>query len=139
MGRWKTRREERRITARSIHARLMANVPTFTTYTTRRRCAAHGAQVRGRQASAGATENIKGAIVITQQKFIAELRMLRTRAKEVGLPIAANMIGRAIEVCESERDPGLFFESRPRRIGVEKGGHESNENSLHLPRRYVDP
>src|SRR5262249_41944529 len=104
MGRWKTRREERRITARSIHARLMANVPTFTTYTTRRRCAAHGAQVRGRQASAGATENIKGAIVITQQKFIAELRMLRTRAKEVGLPIAANMIGRAIEVCESERD-----------------------------------
>jgi hypothetical protein len=82
----------------------MANVPTFTTYTTRRRCAAHGAQVRGRQASAGATENIKGAIVITQQKFIAELRMLRTRAKEVDLPIAANMIGRAIEVCESERD-----------------------------------
>jgi len=34
MGRWKTRREERGITARSIHARLMANVPTFTTYTT---------------------------------------------------------------------------------------------------------
>jgi hypothetical protein len=42
--------------------------------------------------------------VITQQKFIAELRMLRTRAKELGLPITANMIGRAIEVCEGERD-----------------------------------
>jgi len=42
--------------------------------------------------------------VITLQKFIAELRMLQTRAKELGLPITANMIGRAIEVCEGERD-----------------------------------
>jgi len=63
MGRWKTRREERRITAR-----------------------------------------IEGAPVITPQKFIAELRMLWTRAKELGLPITANMIGRAIEVCECERN-----------------------------------
>ena len=37
------------------------------------------------------------------------------------------------------RKLGLFFESRLRRIGVEKDGHEHNENSLHFPRRYVDP
>ena len=30
--------------------------------------------------------------------------MLWTRAKELGLPITANMIGRAIEVCECERN-----------------------------------
>src|SRR5262249_19135864 len=46
--------------------------------------------------------------MITPQKFIAELRMLRTRAKELGLPITANMIGRAIEVCEVERDGDLL-------------------------------
>jgi len=44
-----------------------------------------------------------GAPVITQQKFVAELQMLRTRAKELGLPITANMIGIALDVCESER------------------------------------
>ena len=41
--------------------------------------------------------------MITQQKFVAELQMLRTRAEELGLPITANVIGRAIEVCERER------------------------------------
>jgi hypothetical protein len=50
-----------------------------------------------------ASQNSEGAPVITPQKFIAELRMLRTRAKELGLPITADMIGRAIEVCERER------------------------------------
>jgi hypothetical protein len=57
------------------------------------------------------TENGEGAPVITPQKFIAELRMLRTRAKELGLPITADMIGRAIEVCERERDGRLFLQS----------------------------
>src|SRR5215472_17833476 len=28
------------------------------------------------------------------------------------------------------RKPGLFFELRPRRTGMEKDGHEHNENSL---------
>ena len=46
--------------------------------------------------------------MITPQKFIAELRMLRTRAKELGLPITANRIGRVIEVCESERAGDLL-------------------------------
>ena len=41
--------------------------------------------------------------MITPQKFIAELRMLQTRAKELGLPITADMMGRVIEVCERER------------------------------------
>jgi len=44
-----------------------------------------------------------GAPVITHQKFVAELQVLRTRATELGLPITANMIGIAIDVCESER------------------------------------
>ena len=35
------------------------------------------------------------------------------------------------------RKPGLFFESRLRRIGIEKARHEHNENSLHFPRRHV--
>ena len=51
--------------------------------------------------------------MITPQKFIAELRMLRTRAKELGLPATANMIGRAIEVCDGERD-GDFLTVRRR-------------------------
>ena len=46
----------------------------------------------------------KVAPVITPQEFIAQLRLLWTRAKELGLPVTANMIGRAIEVCERERD-----------------------------------
>ena len=51
--------------------------------------------------------------MITPQKFIAELRMLRSRAKELGLPITASIIGRAIEVCEGERD-GDFLTVRRR-------------------------
>ena len=50
--------------------------------------------------------------MITPQKFIAELRMLRTRAKELGLPITANMIGRAIEACEGEQDGDFFTFTR---------------------------
>ena len=44
-----------------------------------------------------------GAPVITQQKFVAELQMLRTRAKELGLPITANMIGIALDAASRER------------------------------------
>jgi hypothetical protein len=33
--------------------------------------------------------------------------------------------------------PGLFFESRLRRIGIEKARHEHIENSLHFPRRHA--
>jgi hypothetical protein len=50
--------------------------------------------------------------VITLQKFIAELQMLRTRAKELGLPITAHMIGRVIEVCERERGGDFFTVKR---------------------------
>jgi len=56
--------------------------------------------------------------MITQQKFIAELQMLRTRAKELGLPITANMIGRAIEVCEAERDGDLLTVRRIEELEV---------------------
>jgi hypothetical protein len=28
--------------------------------------------------------------------------------------------------------------AKPRKIGVEKGGHVHDENSFHLPRRYMD-
>src|SRR5262249_59884113 len=37
------------------------------------------------------------------------------------------------------RKPGLFFESRLRRIGMEKARNEHIQNSLHFPRRYLDP
>src|SRR5262249_9359736 len=56
--------------------------------------------------------------MITPQKFIAELQMLRTRAKELGLPITANMIGRAIEVCEVERDGDLLTVRRIEELEV---------------------
>ena len=108
MGRWKTRREERRITARSIHG------PTYGQRADLHDLHHPAKMRRSRCASKGATcvcwrcGNIEGAPVITPQKFIAELRMLRTRAKELGLPITANMIGRAIEVCESERAGDLL-------------------------------
>jgi hypothetical protein len=64
--------------------------------------------------------------VITLQKFIAELRMLQTRAKELGLPITTNMLGRAIEACEGERN-GDFLTVR-RIEGLEVG------NSSHAKR-----
>jgi hypothetical protein len=67
--------------------------------------------------------------VITQQKLIAELRMLRTRAKELGLPITANMIGIAIEVCESERD-GDFLTIR-RIEGLEVGTRSTGRVAQH--------
>jgi len=65
-----------------------------------------------------ASQNSEGAPVITPQKFIAELRMLRTRAKELGLPITADMIGRAIEVCERERGGDFFTVKRIKEIEV---------------------
>jgi hypothetical protein len=69
--------------------------------------------------------------VITPQKFIAELRMLRTRAKELGLPITANMLGRAIEACEGERD-GDFITVR-RIEGLEVGnGSRAKRTRLSL-------
>jgi len=64
--------------------------------------------------------------VITPKKVIAELRMLQTRAKELGLPITANMLGRAIEACEGERN-GDFLTVRPlreRHGSEEQKGHE---------------
>ena len=62
--------------------------------------------------------------MITPQKFIAELRMLQTRAKELGLPITADMIGRVIEVCERERG-GDFLTVK--RIERPEGREESSE------------
>ena len=69
--------------------------------------------------------------MITPQKFIAELRMLRTRAKELGLPITANMIGRAIEVCEGERDGDLLT---VRRIEELVGTHSNGRVAQHRER-----
>ena len=70
--------------------------------------------------------------MITQQKFIAELRMLRTRAKELGLPITANMIGRAIEVCEVERDGDLLTVRRIEELEV--GTHSTGRVAQHRER-----
>ena len=70
------------------------------------------------------TENIEGAPVITPQKFIAELLMLRTRAKELGLPITANIIGRAIEVCERERGGDFLTVKRIERPEVREESPE---------------
>jgi hypothetical protein len=70
--------------------------------------------------------------VITQQKFIAELRMLRSRAKELGLPITASIIGRAIEVCEGERD-GDFLTVR-RIEGPEVGTRSTGRVAQHRER-----
>ena len=64
------------------------------------------------------SQHSEGAPVITPQKFIAELRMLRTRAKELGLPITADMIGRAIEVCERERGGDFLTVKRIERSEV---------------------
>jgi len=71
--------------------------------------------------------------VITPQKFIAELRMLQTRAQELGLPITANMIGRAIEVCEGERDDDFLTvrrrnekEQKRRSVATGKDGENTS-------------
>ena len=70
--------------------------------------------------------------MITPQKFIAELQMLRTRAKELGLPITANMIGRAIEVCEVERDSDLLTVRRIEELEV--GIHSTGRVAQHRER-----
>jgi len=67
--------------------------------------------------------------VITQQKFVAELQVLRTRATELGLPITANMIGIAIDVCESER-AGDFLTVR-RIEGLEVGTRSTGRVAQH--------
>src|SRR5262249_2811103 len=91
MGRWKTRREERRITVTlDPWSDLWPTCRSLRPRPPGEDAPSHDAQVGGRHASAGAAENIEGAPVITPQKFIAELRMLRTRAKELGLPITAS-------------------------------------------------
>jgi hypothetical protein len=79
-----------------------------------------------RHASAGAAENIEGASVITPQKFIAEL-LLQTRAKELGLPITANMLGRAIEACEGERNGDFFMIRRIEGLEVGNGSQKGRE------------
>ena len=132
MGRWKTRREERRITARSIHG------PTYGQRADLHDLHHPAKMRRSRCASKGATcvcwrcGNIEGAPVITQQKFVAELQMLRTRAKELGLPITANMIGIALDVCESERR-GDFLTVR-RIEGPEVGTRSTGRVAQHRER-----
>src|SRR5262245_30988816 len=130
MGRWKTRREERRITATlDPWSDLWPTCRPLRPRPPGEDAPSHDAQVGGRHASAGAAENIEGAPVITPQKFIAELRMLRTRAKELGLPITASIIGRAIEVCEGERD-GDFLTVR-RIEGPEVGTRSTGRVAQH--------
>ena len=65
-------------------------------------------------------------------KFIAELRMLRTRAKELGLPITADMIGRAIEVCERERGGDFLIVKRIEELEV--GTHSTGRVAQHRER-----
>ena len=54
--------------------------------------------------------------------------MLQTRAKELGLPITANMIGRTIEVCEGERDGDFLtlrrIEGHPNAPAVKREAEE---------------
>ena len=65
--------------------------------------------------------------MITRQKFIAELRMLQTRAKELGLPITANMLGRTIEACEGERNGDFFTVRRIDGLEVGNGSQKGRE------------
>ena len=53
--------------------------------------------------------------------------MLQTRAKELGLPITANMLGRTIEACEGERNGDFFTVRRIEGLEIGNGSQKGRE------------
>ena len=78
---------------------------------------------------------------MTPKAFHALFGRIGARAK-MQFPIHPHMLRHGCGYALANaglRKPGLFFESRLRRLGIEKARHEHIENSLHFPRRYLDP